>query len=200
MVGVIDYNAGNLKSVELALEHLNVQYVTSENPDVLLKCDKLIFPGVGEAAYAMENLKERKLIPCINNFVKSGKDLFGICLGTQIIFSHSEESDTTCLGLIEGKVRKFPSDMGLKIPQIGWNTLRFPKDDPIFKDVNPNSSFYFVHSYYVDPDSTSSSIAISDYGIDFTAAVRYKNIVATQFHPEKSGEQGLKILSNFCNG
>ncbi len=198
MIAVVDYDAGNLKSVETALEKLGADFFISSDPGRLAGADKMIFPGVGEAAQAMKRLKDTSLDKVIRDFAASGKPLFGICLGSQILFDHSEESDTPCLGILPGKVRQFSADMGLKIPHMGWNTLKH-SNHPLFKDLPQERSFYFVHSYYVDPADKADVIGTSDYGIDFTAAVARGNVMATQFHPEKSGEWGLQILKNFIS-
>ena len=196
MIGVVDYEAGNLKSVEAALAYVGADFFISSDPEKLAGADKLVFPGVGEAAAAMGVLIRTGLDKVLKDFAASGKPLFGICLGSQILFEHSEESDTPCLGILPGRVRQFSFSMGLKIPHMGWNTLKHT-DHPLFKGIPQDKSFYFVHSYYVDPAEPGDVIGHSDYGIDFTAAVARKNVMATQFHPEKSGEWGLKILKNF---
>ena len=196
MIAVVDYDSGNLKSVETALEKLGADFFISSDPDKLAGAHKMIFPGVGEAAQAMKRLKESSLEQCVKDFAASGKPLFGICLGAQILFDHSEESDTPCLGILPGKVRLFSSHMGLKIPHMGWNTLKH-SNHPLFKDLPQEKSFYFVHSYYIEAAETTDVIGTSDYGIDFCAAVARDNVMATQFHPEKSGEWGLQILKNF---
>ncbi len=196
MIGVVDYEAGNLKSVETALAYVGADFFISSDPQKLKNADKLIFPGVGEAAAAMKVLKASGLDQVLRDFASSGKPLFGICLGSQILFDHSEESDTPCLGILPGNVKQFSRDMGLKIPHMGWNTLKHT-NHPLFKDIPQDKSFYFVHSYYVSPMSGEDVVGTSDYGIEFTAAVARGNVMATQFHPEKSGEWGLKILKNF---
>jgi len=196
MIAVVDYEAGNLKSVETALEKLGADFFVSSNPVRLAEADKMIFPGVGEAAQAMNRLEKTGLDRAIKDFAASGKPLLGICLGAQILFDHSEESNTDCLGILHGRVCRFSSDMELKIPHMGWNTL-VHSDHPLFKGLPQEKSFYFVHSYYVVPGDTSDVIGSSDYGHVFTAAVARDNVMATQFHPEKSGEWGLLILRNF---
>lgn len=199
MIAVVDYKAGNLKSVETALKKIGSEFFISDNPEVLASADKMIFPGVGEAGSAMRVLKKSGLDICIKEFAASGKPLLGICLGSQIIFDHSEESDTECLGLIPGNIKRFPksSKDKLKIPQIGWNTIDM--SDPIlFAGIPEGTSFYFVHSYYISPNNSTATIASAEYGIKFTAAVRKGNIWGTQFHPEKSGRYGLQILENFA--
>lgn len=195
-IGIVDYNAGNLTSVVSALSHIGADYVVSSDHDTLMACDKLLFPGVGEANWAMEKLLERDLIETMHEFKETGKWILGICLGSQIILDHSEESDTKCLGLVPGDCIKFPMDMGLKIPHIGWNTVEH-NGEGIYKDISKDASFYFVHSYYVKPASDSDVLGVTTYGIDFCSSVKHKNIIATQFHPEKSGEVGLQLLRNF---
>ena len=196
MIGVVDYKAGNLKSVDTALSHHGADFIISDDPDQLLKCDKMIFPGVGEALSAMEVLKKSGLGEAVKAFAASGKPLLGICLGAQIVFDSSEERNTECLGMIPGEVKRFPSDMGLKVPHMGWNTIRH-NDLKLFNGIKQDASFYFVHSYYIESQSADNVSATCNYGLDFTAAAVKDNILACQFHPEKSGEVGLKVLENF---
>jgi glutamine amidotransferase len=196
MIGVVDYKAGNLKSVDSALSFHGAEFIISDDPERLMKCDKMIFPGVGEAFSAMEVLKNSGLGEAVKAFAASGKPLLGICLGAQIVFESSEERNTPCLGMIPGKVKRFPSDMGLKVPHMGWNTVEH-NGISLFKGVKQNSSFYFVHSYYIEAESPENIAASCDYGLNFTAAAVRDNILACQFHPEKSGESGLKVLENF---
>jgi len=196
MIGVVDYKAGNLKSVDSALSHLNGDFFISDDPEKLLKCDKMIFPGVGEAYSAMEVLRCSGLGDAVKEFAASGKPLLGICLGAQIVFEHSEERKTPCLGIIPGKVKRFSPEMGLKVPHMGWNTIEHT-GIPLFSGIKQNTSFYFVHSYYIDAEKEESRAALCEYGIPFTAAAVKDNILACQFHPEKSGEAGLRLLKNF---
>lgn len=210
MIGIVDYNAGNIKSVERALSFLNCEYVISKNPSELKNADKLIFPGVGEAKYAMEQLNKTGFDIFLKDFVDSQKPLLGICLGSQIIFDYSEEGDVNCLGLIKGKIKHFDNvleknclnENGLKykIPHMGWNNLEFIKpEDKIFTNIDKNASFYFVHSYLIQPDEEDVILATADYGVKVPSAIKSNNIYAFQFHPEKSGEWGLKLLQNFIN-
>lgn len=210
MIGIVDYNAGNIKSVERALSFLNCEYVISKNPSKLKNADKLIFPGVGEAKYAMEQLNKTGFDIFLKDFANSQKPLLGICLGSQIIFDYSEEGDVNCLGLIKGKIKHFDNvleknclnENGLKykIPHMGWNNLEFIKpEDKIFTNVDKNASFYFVHSYLIQPDEEDVILATADYGVKVPSAIKSNNIYAFQFHPEKSGEWGLKLLQNFIN-
>lgn len=193
-VGVLDYKAGNLRSVETALEHLGIDYVTADKPAKLVDIDRLIFPGVGEAFSAMEILRERGFDELLREFPGP---VLGICLGCQILFDRSEERDTKCLGIIPGEVRRFSQKSGLKIPHMGWNQVRHGDRHPIFNGIPDGASFYFVHSYYVAPSSQENVISETNYDGDFASGVISKNIIAFQFHPEKSGPYGLKLLENF---
>lgn len=199
-IGIVDYDAGNLKSVETALKYLGADYFVSSNPDILLKSDKLIFPGVGEASSSMKVLKERGLDNLLINYFKSGNPLFGICLGCQIVLDSSEENNAVCLGLVPGVSREFSHKMGLKIPHMGWNQVIQQGQHYIFKNVPDFTSFYFVHSYYPELKYPETGIATTDYGITFTSGFSIDNLVSVQFHPEKSGPHGLRILDNFIKG
>ena len=199
VTGVVDYKAGNLKSIENALKCLNTDFVISDDPEKLKNCDKLIFPGVGEASSAMKNLKKYGLDQFLIEYAKKGNPLLGICLGTQIILSWSEEGNTECLNIIGGKVRLFDKTMELKIPQIGWNAVHYAKSHYLFKNIPNNSSFYFVHSYYPNVEK-EFTIGETKYGITFSSAISRENICALQFHPEKSGRHGLTLMNNFVKG
>ncbi len=210
MIGIVDYNAGNIKSVERALTFLKADYVLSKNPADLEKCDKLIFPGVGEAKYAMEQLKKTGFDTFLKDWAAAEKPLMGICLGSQIIFEHSEEGDVDCLGILKGTIRHFESvwkdslkdgntnEMNLKVPHMGWNNLEFINGgSPLFNGVAKKSDFYFVHSYLIQPADSSIVKAVADYGCKVPACVSSGSVSAFQFHPEKSGQAGLKILENY---
>jgi glutamine amidotransferase len=202
MTGIVDYNAGNIRSVELALQSLGVAYRISKKPSELTGMDRVIFPGVGEARFAMKELRSSGFDEFLRDWAASGKPLLGVCLGSQIIFSHSEENDTPCLGIIAGTVRRFPADFrerGLKVPHMGWNDIHYRNGGSrIFDGVPEGSDFYFVHSYYVDPVDPAVVSATANYGIDFACAVKMGNVEAVQFHPEKSASAGLAVLANFC--
>ena len=195
-VGVVDYEAGNLRSVETVLKHLGADYIISNDPDVLYKSDKVIFPGVGEASSAMSVLKRDSLDSFLKSYAATGKLILGICLGCQIILDKSEEGPCDCLSLIPGEVVSFKKEYGLKIPQIGWNSVKSEKDHFLFKGIPQGSSFYFVHSYYTEVDD-KYSIGKTDYGVTFSSALSKDNISAVQFHPEKSGRHGIKLIDNF---
>ncbi|MGN0728712.1 imidazole glycerol phosphate synthase subunit HisH [Treponema sp.] len=204
MTGIVDYNAGNIKSVEHALEFLGASYILSGKPSELENVDRIIFPGVGDAAYAMGQLRETGFDSFLKDWAKSGRPLLGICLGSQIVFDYSEEGDTKCLGLLEGSIRHFSSITGeelpdgLKVPHIGWNNVEFANGgSPLLDGIPSGSDFYFVHSYVIQPSDSSVVKGYADYGIKVPAVVEKDNIAVFQFHPEKSGECGLRILRNF---
>lgn len=197
MIAIIDYRAGNLRSVERALEHLSLACRITHDKGEILKADRVIFPGVGAAGKAMENIKSLGLDEVIHEVIGKGTPFLGICLGTQIILDESEEDSAKCLGIIPGVVRKFP-DIGEKIPHMGWNTIRKRVDHPILAGIDADAQFYFVHSYYPGPLKQDDIVAHTAYGIDFASVIAKANVVATQFHPEKSGRFGLKMLSNFA--
>ena len=207
MVGIIDFNAGNITSLERALEYLKIPYVSSKNPAELAKanCDRFMFPGDGDDAYAMSELKKSGFDVFVREQVAANRLLFGICVGSQIIFEHSEEGDTECLGIVKGQIRHFYSinpelkNQNMKVPHMGWNNLSFENGDcPILKGIQKDFDEYFVHSYVICPSDPAVVKASADYGIKVPAVIQSGNIFATQFHPEKSGEMGLKIIDNFC--
>jgi glutamine amidotransferase len=196
MIAIIDYKAGNLRSVERALKHLDLSCAITADPSEILNAERVIFPGVGAAGKAMETIRELKIDKIISDVIARGTPFLGICLGTQIIFDSSDEASALCLGIISGTVRKFPN-MGGKIPHMGWNTIVKTREHPLFDGIDSDAWFYFVHSYYPDPSNMRDVVAQTSYGITFASAVSRGNVFATQFHPEKSGNPGLKILKNF---
>lgn len=189
-VVIIKYNAGNIKSVLFALERIGISAIVSDDHDEIRSADKVIFPGVGEASSAMNYLKEKGLDKLI---VSLTQPVLGICLGMQLMCAFSEENNTTCLGIFDEKVRLF-SDAGFKIPQIGWNNI-FALESKLFNAVPENSYVYFVHSYFVG--QCADAIALTDYAGSYSSALHKDNFYAVQFHPEKSGDAGQKILENF---
>jgi glutamine amidotransferase len=188
-VSVIKYNAGNIQSVRIALERLGLSPEVTDNPELILKSDKVIFPGVGEASSAMIYLKERKLDKLLLGLKIP---VLGICLGLQLMCQHSEENNTDCLGIFKSSVRRFPPKD--KVPHMGWNTIS-NLNGSLFKDIRENSYVYFVHSYYAE--MAGSVMAKTNYILDFSSALQKDNFYAVQFHPEKSGHIGEKILKNF---
>lgn len=188
---IIKYNAGNIRSVTFALERIGINAIVTDDSNEIISADRVIFPGVGEASSAMKYLHERKL----DDVIKSLKQpVLGICLGMQLMCDHSEEADTKCLGIFNLNVKKFTDN--LKVPQIGWNNI-FDLKSALFNNVNKDAFMYFVHSYYAELGA--NTIAKANYGIDYSAALQKNNFYATQFHPEKSGEAGQKILENFID-
>jgi glutamine amidotransferase len=200
MITIVDYEAGNLTSVKRALDYLGIDSIISPDPDKIRKSEKIIFPGVGHAASAMSTLKQRGIDVSLHEAFRNGTPILGICLGTQIILSHSEEGNTSCLGLVDGQTKKFVlSDTSLKIPHMGWNTISIKKAHPMLKGIADETEFYFVHSYYPQPSNSTDIVAECQYEIGFPAAIAKGTLFATQFHPEKSGVAGLSILNNFVS-
>lgn len=196
MIAIIDYGMGNLRSVQKAFEHLGYEAELVGDPDPILSAEGVVLPGVGAFGKAMENLKMQGLIDPLRLFLSSGRPFLGICLGLHLLFDFSEEGGSKGLGAIRGKVLRFGS--GLKVPHIGWNSLRMRRNDcPLMEGIEDGSYFYFVHSYYVIPEEEDIVVATSDYGSDFAAAIWSGNIYAVQFHPEKSQRVGLKLMDNF---
>ena len=200
MIAIIDYDAGNIKSVEKAVAYLRKEPRITRDRDEILNAEKIILPGVGAFGDAMKRLEAYGLVDVIKEAVKKGIPFLGICLGLQLIFDESEESPgVRGLSLLPGKIIRFPKIEGLKVPQIGWNDIGFPKESRLFAGIDEGSYVYFVHSYYLKAGNDEDVAAISQYGVPFHAAVEHDNIFACQFHPEKSSDVGLKILSNFLN-
>ena len=198
MIGIIDYGAGNMKSVEKAFQYLGEETVVTGDAKVLLKAGKVVLPGVGSFGEAMENLRSTGLDETVYEIVEKGTPLLGICLGLQMLFDSSEETpDVKGLSVLKGKILKIPYEEGLKIPHMGWNDLTFPNRTRLFEGVREDPYVYFVHSYYLKADDESIVAARTNYGVEIDAAVEYGNVFGCQFHPEKSSRTGLKILDNF---
>ena len=198
MTAVIDYDAGNIKSVEKALLKLGEQAVITRDREVILNADRVILPGVGAFGAAMEKLRSYGLEEVIHKAVEKGTPFFGICLGLQLLFEGSEESEgVEGLGLLGGKILRIPPNQGLKIPHMGWNSLDIRRDSRLFAGISPGAYVYFVHSYYLEAEDESVVAASAEYSVHIHAAVERGNVFACQFHPEKSGDVGLKILKNF---
>lgn len=200
MIAIIDYKAGNLTSVKLALDTLHADSVITSDADTILRAERVIFPGVGAAGAAMKSLTGLGLMPVVRSVVAKGTPFLGICLGTQIIFEFSEEDGgVTCVGLIPGRVRLFQPPSRLdKVPQMGWNSIRIVRPHPVLHGIENESEFYFVHSYYPAPADRRCVVAETEYaGVAFASVVAAGSLVATQFHPEKSGRIGLRLLENF---
>jgi glutamine amidotransferase len=195
-IAVIDYGAGNLGSVVNALVKLGYRPTVTDDVSGLLKADAVFLPGVGAAGDTMRNLESSGMAEAVKKQVALGRPLFAICVGLQVLLSATEEGgEYKCLDIIPGRVKKLP--VGLKIPHMGWNQVRQLKAHPIFTDIDDNTNFYFVHSYYADPQDRGLVAGVTEYGIEFCSMVIRDNLFATQFHPEKSGEAGLIMYSNF---
>jgi glutamine amidotransferase len=203
MIAIIDYNAGNITSVARALHIIGQDFVITDDTKKLNAASHVIFPGVGAAGEAMAYLRQKKLDAWLKSWINTGKPLLGICLGTQIILDYSEENNTECIGLVTGSTKRFPehlssAGLALKIPHMGWNSVTLKRTHPVFAGIEPESEYYFVHSYYPAPSDEAAVLGITDYGMSFCSVLAVKNMIAMQFHPEKSGRPGLQILKNFC--
>ena len=194
---IVDYGAGNLRSVAKAVAHVGGrQPVITSNPLDVAAAEALIVPGVGAAADTMDNLRQRGLVAPIRDYIASGRPFLGVCMGQQVLFEVSEEGgEHPCLGVLPGRVVRLPE--GLKVPHMGWNQVRIVRPHHIFEDIPDGSYFYFVHSYYPRPDDASVIVGETEYGVAFPSVVARDNIVAAQFHPEKSGDLGLRMYENF---
>ena len=205
MIAIIDYDAGNIKSVEKALQFLGEEVIVTSDRDAILSADKAILPGVGSFGDAMEKLRERNLEEVIHEFVESGKPFLGICLGLQLFFESSEETPgVKGLGLLKGKITRIPNEykqngetVTQNVPQIGWNNIKVNPSSKLLKGLGDNPYVYFVHSYYLQADDIEDVAATTEYGVTIHAAVERMNVMATQFHPEKSSDVGMNILRNF---
>jgi glutamine amidotransferase len=204
IVTIIDYNAGNLPSVVRALFYLGYESRVTNDPTKIRKADRIIFPGVGAAGSAMKSLRQRGIDHAIQDAFLKGIPILGICLGTQVIMEYSEENDTRCIGIVKGCVRAFPSDLclkdgrRLKIPHMGWNGIKLHRLHPVLSEIKEADEFYFVHGFYPDPLNMEWVIGFTEYGNLFVSVLGFKNLIATQFHPEKSGRPGLSVLRQFC--
>lgn len=204
MIAIIDYHAGNLTSVARAVSHLGFPCVVTHEISAIRRAQRIIFPGVGAAGAAMNSLRQLGLDEVLAEQTAAGKPLLGICIGSQVILNHSEENDTRCLGLLAGRVAAFPAGLvdengrTLKIPHMGWNRIHIRAEHPVLAGIHPEDAFYFVHSYYPVPDDPAAVLATSEYGLSFAVVIGRGHLVATQFHLEKSGRPGLRMLQNFC--
>ena len=197
-ITIIDYDAGNIKSVERAIAYCGGEAILTRDPKVLLDSPKVILPGVGSFGDAMDKLKKYDLIDTIHDYVQTGKPFLGICLGLQLLFEGSDESpEAQGLGILKGYLHKIPDNLGLKVPQIGWNSLDYPNKGRLFAGISEGSFVYFVHSYYLKAEDPSIVVATTDYGVCVHASVEKDNVFGCQFHPEKSSDVGLRIIKNF---
>jgi len=192
---VIDYDSGNLRSVSRALESQDVTPLVSSDPEEFKDADAVILPGVGSGPAAMDALNQRNLVGPIRDYIASGKPFMGVCLGLQLLMDRTEEGDAPCLGVVHGNAKLIPP--GLKVPHMGWNSVNFKNQHPIMAGIPQDSYFYFVHSYYAAPADQDGVGGTTEYGIPFCSIYAKGNLVATQFHPEKSGLAGLRLYKNF---
>lgn len=203
MIAIIDYGMGNLRSVQKGFEKVGFDAVVTQDPQKVLEADKIVLPGVGAFADCMRNLEQGGFVEPILKVIRDGRPFLGICLGLQLLFTESEEFGLhKGLDVIPGRVVRFPEGMeengeGLKVPHMGWNQISFRRKPPVFAGIEEGSNVYFVHSYYVKPEDEGVVATTTNYGIEFCSSIWKDNIVATQFHPEKSQEIGLRILKNF---
>ncbi len=196
MIAIIDYGAGNIRSIEKALEYVGAQVQVTGDPAVVANAHAIVLPGVGSGGAAMARMTERGLDEAIRQATQQGKPFLGICLGMQLLADHHAEGEVDGLGLFRGEVRRIPH--GPKIPHMGWNTVTSLREGlPIFADIPPNAYFYFAHSYYVEPQDRQGVAAVTDYGSPYCSVIVGEHVWGTQFHPEKSGAAGLQLLRNF---
>ena len=194
---VIDYESGNLRSVTRALESQGASPLVTGDPAQLEKADAVVLPGVGSGPAAMAALEQLGLVEPLQSFIASEKPFLGVCLGLQLLLERTEEGDAPCLGILQGQVRRLHDREDLKIPHMGWNSVNFKDQHPAFWGIPQDSYFYFVHSYYADPADDAGVLGTTEYGVPFCSIYAKGNLVATQFHPEKSGPAGLRIYQNF---
>jgi glutamine amidotransferase len=204
MLAIVDYRAGNLTSVKTAFDLLGIESRITDSPAEIGRAQRVVFPGVGAAGASMENLGRLGLVPVIQEVVASGRPFLGICVGYQVLFEHSTEDETPCLGILKGRVLRFPATgqdpatgRPLKVPQMGWNSVTFRFPHSVWDGVPVGSEFYFVHSYHPVPEPAVVA-GTTTYGVEYASAVAWRTLVGFQFHPEKSGRPGLKLLANFA--
>ncbi len=199
-VVVIDYDAGNLRSVARALAHVGADPRVSADPTDIDRAGALVLPGVGAAADTMKNLRDRNLVGPIKEYIAAGRPFLGVCMGLQALLDFSEEGGREeCLGVVPGAVKRFPAGVGLKVPHMGWNTVEWVREHPVTEGIASGSYFYFVHSYYPTVADPAWALGETEYGVTFPSTIARGYLVATQFHPEKSGEDGLRLYRNFVD-
>ena len=200
-IAIIDYKAGNLRSVQKALEECGASARITADAEDISAADGVVFPGQGACDASMLSIRERGLFEIIRHSIDSGKPFLGVCLGLQLLLESSEEGEEPCLAILKGSTKRLPPEkterVGLKIPHMGWNSVSLSVQHPVFEGIPNDSYFYFVHSYYADPEDKDIVAGVTNYGIDFCSAVAWDNVAAVQFHPEKSGTVGLRLYRNF---
>ena len=197
LISILDYQAGNIKSVENALVYSGAEVVITSDVSAIENSDAIVFPGQGSCDSSMANIKSKGLDIVIKKAISSKKPFLGVCVGLQLLLDNSEEGDVDCLSIVSGKVKKFGNE--LKVPHMGWNEVNFSINHPVFSGIPDRSHFYFVHSYYAIPTDVKLIASTTDYGIEFCSSIAFDNTIAVQFHPEKSGEIGLKMYKNFVD-
>ena len=197
LIAIVDYGAGNVRSVERALRRFGAEARVTSDVSVVEAADGVVFPGQGACDSSMAELRRRGLVEPIRDYIAGGKPFLGVCLGLQLLLERSEEGDEPCLGVIPGAVRRFPDAQGLKVPHMGWNRVNLRQRPPMMRDVPNGSHFYFVHGYYAVPSDAGVVAATTRYGPEFCSAVAWGNVLGVQFHPEKSGATGLLVYRNF---
>lgn len=199
MITIVEYEAGNPTSVQRALAAMGVGSVISGDADVVRRAERIVFPGVGRAVSTMEVLSARGLDQALREAHRRGAPFLGICIGAQVVLERSEEDDTTCLGLLPGRVRRFPKRPGLKVPHMGWNRVRVVREHPVLAGLPVENELYFVHSYYPEPAAPAQALTVTEHGLEFTSSFAHENLIAMQFHAEKSGPFGLGLLERFAS-
>ncbi len=197
LIAIVDYDAGNLRSVQKALERFGGRAEITADADRITSADALVVPGQGACDSSMRHMRQRGLVGPIKDYISVGRPFLGICLGLQLLLDSSDEGDEPCLGIVPGTCRRLPS--GQKIPHMGWNQVAWRKEHPVFQGIEDGAHFYFVHSFYADPADKTVIAGTTDYGIEFCSAAAWDSVAAVQFHPEKSGATGLRIYENFIN-
>ena len=195
LVTIVDYDSGNIRSVEKAIQRLGRDTLVNDSPKDILAAKAVIFPGQGASESAMLSLNRKHLVGPLKEVIRKGVPFFGVCLGLQLLLETSQEGPTPCLGVAKGKTILLPPEV--KRPHMGWNRVVIKKNHPVFEGIESGSYFYFVHSYYADPDDNNLIYGVTDYGLDFCSVIALDNLIATQFHPEKSGTLGVKLYENF---
>ncbi len=199
LIAIVDYRAGNVRSVERALQRFGADARITSDSDLIARADGVVFPGQGACDSSMAELRRRRLVGPIVDYIAGGRPFLGVCLGLQLLLERSEEGDEPCLGVIPGTVRRFPQELGLKVPHMGWNRVMLKQSPAMLQGVPDGSYFYFVHGYYADPGSEVVVAAKTSYGLEFCSGVAWENVLGVQFHPEKSGEIGLRVYRNFVS-
>ena len=197
LIAIVDYRAGNVRSVERALQRFGADARVTPDARLIERADGVVFPGQGACDSSMVELRRRCLVEPIREYIASGRPFLGVCLGMQLLLERSEEGDEPCLGVIPDTVRRFPRDLGLKVPHMGWNRVSFSQSPAMMRGVPDGSYFYFVHGYYADPELDEVVASTTYYGLEFCSGVAWDNVIGVQFHPEKSGDVGLGVYRNF---